>query len=75
MRAGQRRGFPYQVVALPAVHQPVHDAENLEPEVQHSIPLGKCYEVVQEDFAEQRGSLHSRLTHTAGIALVSLGLE
>ncbi len=34
-----RRRHTYQIVSLSAVHQPVHDIKDPEPEVKHTLPL------------------------------------
>ena len=33
----------YQTIALPAIHESVHDIKNLEPKIQHAIPLREQY--------------------------------
>ena len=65
----------YQVISLSAVHQPVHDVKDLEPQVKHAFPLREQDQIVEEDLAEECRGLHPRLTHPDRIGLVHFGLE
>lgn len=65
----------YQTIALPAIHKPIHNIDDLEPEIQHAIPLGQEHEVLQEDLAEQRGGLDAGLAHAVAVRREDLGLE
>ena len=37
---------PYKMIALPAIHQTIHDGQNTQPDVKHLLPLGQHDEVV-----------------------------
>lgn len=65
----------YQAVPLATVHHPVEDIEDLEPQIEHAVTVGKLVEVAQEDFAHQDGHLDAGFTHSQGIGVVYFGLQ
>ena len=69
------RGYgTYQAIALPAIHQSIHNIQDLQPQVEHAFPLGEQLEVVQECLAEQCRGLHARLAHADGVGGVDFWL-
>lgn len=65
----------YEVIALSAVHQTVHDVQDPEPQVEHAIPFGENHEIVEKDLAKQRRRLHPALAHADWIRLVDFRFE
>ena len=65
----------YQMIALSAVHQAVHDVQDPDPEIKHALPLAEDNQVVQEDLAQQCGGLYPRVAHTARVILENLRFQ
>ena len=65
----------YQVVSLSAIHQPVHNVKDPEPQVKHAIPFREQDQVVEKDLTEECRGLDPSLAHADWVGLVHFGLE
>ena len=68
-------GNAYQTITLATIHHSVENVEDLKPEREHALAVGKLIEVAQENLANQCRRLNPSLAHSQGIGVVDLRLE